>query len=109
MLNQKTLFDYDFFSIRMLPSSQVSDKANPANLPVENNQKVRVELTGVVSPITIAPNPAIPTYFNVPDAHGDPSILVFKNDPNATHYAKTKAERSSVFISAPAREGSPRT
>jgi hypothetical protein len=101
MLNQKTLFDYDFFSIRMLPSSQVSDKANPANLPVENNQKVRVELTGVVSPITIAPNPAIPTYFNVPDAHGDPSILVFKNDPNATHYAKDKGGTVLRFYISP--------
>lgn len=85
MLNQRTLFDYDYFSIQI--PSQVADKANPANLPDTINQRVKVVITGVVSPMLVGPNPASPTYFNVPSA-GSVSEIVFKNDQNATRYAK---------------------
>lgn len=88
MINQKTLFDYDFFNIRTQPAIQVSDKANPANLPVINNQKVQVIVFGVISPMKIGPNPATPTLFNPDAPNNDPSVIVFKNTPNATHYAK---------------------
>lgn len=103
MLNQKTLFDYDFFSIRMLPAAQVSDKANPANLPVASNQRVRVDVVGAISPMKIGPNPATPTFFNVPDANGNPSVIVFKNEPNATHYAKDKGGTVLRFYISPGK------
>jgi hypothetical protein len=94
MLNQKTLFDYDYASIRMLPSSQVADKSNPANLPVLVNQKVKVVVQGVISPLQVGPNPAKPIFSkpnggdpSVPSS-SDPSVIDFKNDPTAAKFAK---------------------
>jgi hypothetical protein len=92
MLNQKTLFDYDYFSIKM--PGQVADKANPANPPNANNQRVKVFVKGVVTPLQIGPNPAKPVFSkptggdpSIPN-NPDPAVIDFKNDPTAARFAK---------------------
>jgi hypothetical protein len=91
-LNLRTIFGYDYFSIRMLPGSQVADKATPANLPNLNNQKVKVVVIGVVTPLQVGPNPTKPTYSKPTEGNivrsSDPAVIDFVNDPFATKFAK---------------------
>jgi hypothetical protein len=83
MSNGLELMDYNYFNISN--KRLISDAANQglSNLPVEDNQKIRVEITGVHGDFIAGPNPAIPTFHNVPAGQ-----FYFKNEPQAYDWAK---------------------
>ncbi|MGB7567936.1 MAG: fibro-slime domain-containing protein [Chitinivibrionales bacterium] len=96
MSNNMTIFNYNYFNIRIPP--QISDRANTAgagNLPDSTNQRVQAQINGVVAPLVIGPNPATPTFLkpnggdpSIPSYPLDPSVIDFKNDPTATQFIK---------------------
>ncbi len=103
MSNNMTIFDYNYFNIRIPP--QIGDQANTAgagNLPDSNNQRVQAQINGVVAPLVVGPNPATPTFLKpnggLTPSNPDPSVIDFKNDPTATQFIKQNGNGTVLRI-----------
>jgi fibro-slime domain-containing protein len=83
MTNKLQLMDYNYFNISKWRFVSDTSRQGISNLPGENNQKVRVEIWGNYGDFIAGPNPAIPTFKNVPG--GD---FLFVNEPRAIDWAK---------------------
>jgi hypothetical protein len=97
MKNAKELFTHNYFNILVKKgydplsnaeqdTSFISDKAYAikSNLPLENNQKVQVEIQGAGGTLIVGPNPLIPTVSN-----GGPSGTInFNHEPRAVTWVR---------------------
>ena len=98
MTNGRELFvKYYFNIINNNGSSLISDKSTSkvGNLPIPDNQKVQVEITGATGTLTVGPNPFVPTT----DHSGPDGTINFKNEPEAIKWVKNGGTIFRVMIS----------
>jgi hypothetical protein len=87
MTNAKELFNYDYFNmISDNVTCSISDQAyvGKSNIPLDINQKVRVEIQGAGGTLQVGPNPLIPTISN----GGPDGSVNFKNEPRAVNWVR---------------------
>ncbi len=83
MNNRLELMDYNYFNITKWRFVSDTSHQGISNLPGENNQKVRVEIEGEYGDFIAGPNPAIPTFKNVPAGE-----FRFVNESRGTEWAR---------------------
>lgn len=111
MGNGRTVFDYDYFNIRV--PFKVTDKASsagPGNFPDTNNQRVLAQIIGNPIAMQVGPNPTHPTYSkpDPPSGYSNNSsyaVIDFINNPQAAIYARDHGGAVFRFTVSPGDSG----
>jgi uncharacterized protein (UPF0333 family) len=111
MGNGKTIFDYDYFSIRV--PFKITDKASsagPGNWPDTVNQRVVAQIHGNPITMQVGPNPTHPTYSKPSSPSGytnnsSYSVIDFVNNTDAPQFAHDHGGAVFQFTVSPGDSG----